>query len=306
MDLVNLRPLLNNNGDQETAAGPVYNPVITAPQNGESRVTLYFIDENTNLVPVSRAVGSTDNLYQSALDELIRGPSRGSALYRTIPDKNIYIEALFDAGIGRLRLDLSPELAQMSGFAQSIAALDSLLFTIGSFSEVKEIYLTVESRELDVFGEGIILEQPLEPRRRQYPVYIPVISGNRFYLITREGASENALSPPLSSLVEHSLRACRSLPFVSADLALNNIEVSPEKVQLDLSGALQNLFPAEGEEQQRLQAALVLDALFMTVFANTDTQRVEITAGGEKWIPPAGYPSLIRFYGQPFFVNPEL
>ncbi len=305
IDLIDLRPLLDNNGEQKTTDESVYNPVRTAPQNGESRVTLYFIDENTNLVPVSRTVGNTDNPYQTALDELIRGPSRGSALYRTIPDKNIYIEALFDPASGKLTLDLSPELAQMSGLARSKAALDSILFTIGAFPEVKEVYLTMDSDILAVFGEGVTLNQPLEPKRRQFPVYIPVNSGNRYYLISREGVLEDISSPALASLLEQSLQACRSLPFVSSDLVLNDIEVSPEKVQIDVSSALQELFPAEKTEQKRLRVTLVLDALFMTVFANTDTQRVQITVNGERWVPPAGYPSLTRFYGQPFFVNPE-
>ncbi|MDY6827217.1 MAG: GerMN domain-containing protein [Bacillota bacterium] len=305
IDLIDLRPLLNNNGGEGTATAPVYNPVRTAPRNGESRVTLYFIDENTNLVPVSRSVGTTDNPYQTALDELIRGPSRGSALYRTIPGKNIDIETLFDPASGRLTLDMAPELAQMSGLAQSTAALDSILYTIGAFPEIKEVYLTMDSQALAVFGEGITLNQPLEPKRRQSPVYIPVTSGNRYYLINGEGASEDGSSPALASLVEQSLQACRSLSFVSSDLILNDLEVSPEKVQIDVNSALQDLFPAGNGEQQRLRVTLVLDALFMTVFANTDTQRVEITVSGERWIPPAGYPSLTRFYGQPFFVNPE-
>ncbi len=305
LDLIDLQPLLagqNGNGLQTDA--PLYSPVITGLQTDQTRVTLYFNDENANLIPVSRLISLTENPLRAALDELIRGPARGSSLYRTIPDKDVSIDVSFDSSGGKLYLDLTPEMVIFNGSLQSETALNSLLFTISDFPRVEEIYLTVNRVPLESFGD-IELQLPLSPLRINRPVYIPVTSGSRYYLVPREGAAEEALQVPLENLLEQVLRSSRSMTFVPSDLRLINVRITAEQVQINLSEAFTSLFPEAATETERLQAALILDAIFLTTFENGRRQRAEILIEGESWIPPEGYPPLNRFYRQPYFINPE-
>lgn len=304
IDLIDIKPLLteNSNGLREM---PIYSPVTTGLRADETKLTLYFSDENSNLVPVTRSVLQTDNALLAALEELIRGPARGSSLYRTIPDKDVSVNVDLDFEAGRLTLDFSPEFIQMNGSAQSMNALESLLRTVSAFAEVDEIYLTSGDLPLETFGSIILPEQPLAPYEWERAIYAPVSSGSRYYLQPREALGDNTQAVDLRSLIDQLLRTCRALPFVPADLDLINLQTSPEQTQINMNRAFLELFPEDPEENERLQASLILDALFLTVFENSPSQRVEILVNGERWSPPAGYPSTSRFLRHPYFVNPE-
>ncbi len=305
IDLIDLRPLFNDENDSSIMEAQLYNPVTTGLRPDETRITLYFTDENANMIPVTRSVSFTENPLHAALEELVRGPARGSSLYRTIPDKDISVETRFHPEDGSLFINLSPELAQLGGAAQGKTAFDSLLMTVSAFSEVKEIYLTVEGELIETFGEEMQLEQPLTPHRWENPVYVPVISGNRYYLMVREGAEEETEDIGLQSLIEKTLLTTRALPFVPSDLELIDIYKTPEQAQINLNNSLRAIFPEDPTEKERMQAALVLDAIFMTVFVNSRSQRVEIMLDGQTWSPPTGYPTTNRFFRQPYFINPE-
>ncbi|HSW36621.1 MAG TPA: GerMN domain-containing protein, partial [Candidatus Limnocylindrales bacterium] len=307
IDLINLESMLGVTGinGNDAPALPIYNPVSTIRRIAESGIRLFFADEAANLVPVTRSVIHTENPIQTAIDELIRGPAWGSALFRTIPTEAVDVEVIFTPENGRLYLDLSPELAQLSGATQSIAALQSLLLTVSSFPEVAEIYLTVSGKPIEVFGDGISLEQPLSPQRWERPLFIPIRSGERYHLLIREAEELIAGDLSLEMFIDTVLRFSRDLHLVPTDLRVIDLHITPEQVQINLGRSFRNLFPEDGGEKERLRAALVLDALFMTVFENHRPQRVEILLENETWLPPAGYPSLNRFFRQPYYINPE-
>ncbi|NLA47181.1 MAG: hypothetical protein GX866_06550, partial [Firmicutes bacterium] len=65
------------------------------------------------------------------------------------------------------------------------------------------------------------------------------------------------------------------------------------------------LFPEGGDVIEQLQAAMILDALFLTAVNNSDSRYVEIYVEGERWSPPEGYPSLSRQIYKPYHINPE-
>ena len=304
VDLVNLKPLLEA-AENDSAISSLYTPVATGLKTAETKLTLYFIDENTNLVPVTRTLGEVEDPLRTAIDELIKGPARGSALYRSIPDKDVSIEVEFSREDEQLILHLSPELAQMSGVNQSRVALDALLHTISNFDEVKSIYLYSDGEPIKALGEGPELDQPLEPVSLDNPVYVPVMSGNRFYLVIREAANGDKQTPNLEELIEQVLRRCRALPFVPVDLNLLEIREFDDRVQIDMNYAFYDLFTKEAEEHERLESALVLDALFLTVFEHSISPRAEILVEGERWTPPKGFPTLSRIFRQPYYLNPE-
>lgn len=306
IDLVDLNPLLSEDSNgSATPEGQLYNPVTTGVRPNETQLTLYFADENNNLIPVTRSVSFTDNPLYAALEELIRGPARGSSLYRTIPNKDVYADVNFYASEGILNVELAPDLVQLNGSAQSAAAYNSLIMTISAFDEVEVIYFSIEEELIESFGEDVNIEHPIYPVRFNQPVYIPVVSGNRYYLKVEEGREPEGEDAELQSLVESTLQACRSLVFVPSDLRLTDINILPEKVQVNLNSSIRALFPETPTERERLQAALVLDAIFMTVFENSNAQRAEILIDGRSWSSPEGYPSSNRFFRQPYYINPE-
>ncbi len=309
IDLMNLEPLLReeNNGSAGREI-KIYNPVTTGVRPDETRLTLYFLDGNNNLIPVTRSVSYTEDPLNAALKELIRGPARDSALYRTLPAQDVSAEAEYNPADGSLVVELSPGLAEMDGANQSATAFESLIMTISKNTAAERIFLTVNGETVDTFGEGVELSQPFAPAGFSSPVYVPVLSEGLYYLLVEEGLEENGEAgerPGLQRLVEKSLHASRSLPFVPTNLALRGLNESSEQVQINLNNTLRAIFPEDPSEKERLQAALVLDALFMTVFENYRTQRVEILIDGEPWSPPEGYHSTNRFYRQPNFINPE-
>ncbi len=303
IDLIDLQPLIKSNSN-ETSEAPIYSPVSTGLKADQTRVTLYFSDENANLVPVSRLISLTENPLRASVEELIRGPARGSSLYRTIPDKDVSIDVDFDNIEGRLYLDLSPDLVSFNGVIQSETALNSLVMTASEFKAVEEIYLTIDREPLSSFG-NLDLVLPLAPHRLKKPVYVPALSGNRFYLVVREGSSDNNSNETLEYLFEQVLRSSRSLQLVPAGMELLNVRVTSEMVQINFSKAFTEVFPAEALENEKLKAALLLDAIFLTAFENSRRQRAEILVEGVAWSPPEGYPSVNRFYRQPYFLNPE-
>ncbi len=305
IDLIDLRPLLreenDNNDIQKTQ---IYDPVTTGIRADETNLTLYFVDDNNKMIPVTRSVSYTEDPLNAALIELIRGPARDSSLYRTIPNKDITIEAEYNSEDGSLFIELSPGLIEMSSASQSKIAFDSLILTISKNADVEQIYLLVNGEQIDTFGEDLALNQPLAPADWTKLIYVPVISGDRYYLMVEEGAAANE-DFDLQYLVSRALHACRSLPFVPTNIDLLELNKNSEQIQVNLNSAIRAIFPENPTEREQLQAALVLDALFMTVFNNSRTERVEILIDGEPWTTPEGYPSASRFYRQPSYINPE-
>jgi len=305
IDLVDLQPLLIAEGSNDQREVQYYNPVTVGQRAGESKITLYFIDGNDNLVPVTRTINQTEDLINAALEELIRGPARDSALFRAIPVKDITAEAELVQENNTLTIDFSPELSEINGARQGKTIYESLIHTVSQFLNGEDIYLTMEGEILESIGPELELNQPLQPVKLENPVYIPIMSDNRYYLKIEEGADADDTETNLNELLEKTLHACRSLPFFPTNIDLRGLNQSSEQVQINLTSPFKSIFPEEPTEKEYSQAMLVLDALFTTAFENSRAQRVEILIDGEPWTTPAGYPSISRFYRQPSFVNPE-
>lgn len=305
IDLVDLQPLLLAEGNNDQQELQYYNPVTIGKRAGESNIILYFVDGNDNLIPVTRTINQTEDLINAALEELIRGPARDSALFRTIPGKDITVEADLDQEKKTLTINFSRELSEINGVRHSRTIYDSLINTVSQFLDDEEIYLTMEGDLIEYIGPELELNQPLYPVKLENPVYIPIMSDSRYYLKIEEGADADLNGTNLSGLLEKTLHACRSLPFFPTNVDLRELDQSSEQVQINLNSPFMSIFPEEPTEKEYSQAMLVLDALFTTVFENSRSQRVEILIDGEPWSTPAGYPSISRFYRQPTFVNPE-
>ncbi len=299
IEVIDLEEQLSQDENRDTSSGPIYSTYST----GANLVTLYFSD-GEHLIPVARPFGQTENRIRAAIEELIRGPARDSFLYRIFL-KDDRIELRFQEETGRLYLDMSPELATMGGSSQSIAALDSLRLTLSGFPEVREIYFTVNGELVDYFGDGLFLEQPLLQYRWKDPVFVPVRSGERYYLVPLEARDLEIEQRDLTGLLQAVLRTSRAFYFVPSDLQLLGIHEEAGVVTMNLNDALLMLFPEGGGEEEHLHAALLLDALFLTALENSSARKIDILVEGENLTPPEGYPESSRTFTGPYFLNPE-
>lgn len=303
IDVVDLERTPAQENEVKAAAAPFYSPVRTELEPDQTAITLFFYSDS-DFVPVTRLIGRTKTPLHAVIEELIRGPSRESSLCRMIP-KEAGIEVLFNSDSGQLYLELSPEVVNVPGTAQTIGVLDSLRYTVSCFSEVREIYLTVDREPIELFGDGLVLEQPLKPHRWRDPLFIPVHIEERYYLVPREARDLQIEQRDLEGMLQAVVKLCRAFYFVPGDLELKEVVENGNKVTINLNCSLRMLFPESGGIEEQLQAAMILDALYLTAVENSDCYRVEILVDGESWSPPNGYPLLSRTFYQPYYINPE-
>ncbi len=303
IDVIDLDAELFRDNAQSQAPAPLYSPAVTDLEKGRLAVTLFF-NSDDYYIPVSRLISQTDNPLRTAIEELIRGPSRESGLNRTIP-KDAAVEVTFKKESGQLFLALSPEMAGMTGAYQPLSVINSLSYTIGSFAEVKEIYITAGKEPLETFGNGVVLEQPIQPHHWKDPLFIPVRISERYYIIPREASELEIEQRDLDGLLMAVVKQCRSFYFVPGDLNLIEVSEADNVLRVDLNSSFRMLFPEDGGVEEQLHAAMVLDALFLTAAGNSDSLHMEIYVEGEKWSPPQDYPSLDRSIYRPYHINPE-
>lgn len=306
IDVVDLEATPAPGSDQNAAVASSafhYSPVLAALKQDQNAITLFFYADPC-YIPVTRLISRTRSPLRAIIEELIRGPSRESSLNRIIP-KEAGVEVFFDSDSGRLHLELSPELASFFSKDLTTAVLDSLCYTLGTFSEVREIYLTADGEPLEMYGAGVALEQPLAPRHWRDPLYVPIHIEDHYYLVPREAREMQVEQRDLEGLLQAVIKQCRSFYFVPGDLELRSVSGGEDRVTIDLNGSWRLLFPENGGVEDRLHATMILDALCLTAVENSNCYRVEILVDGVDWTPPSGYPSLSRTFNQPYYVNPE-
>jgi spore germination protein GerM/outer membrane protein assembly factor BamB len=290
-------------GDAEQQ-GELYRPAVFQRTAGEYYLTLYFYDEHAlHLIPVSRKVKNTPELLQTAVNELVKGPSRFSGLSRTLP-KDAGIKVCLEQGIATV--DLPGVLNRLGGSTQVLGIIDSLLLTISQFSAVEGIQFFIDGEKASVFGaEGLSIEHVYARRSSagKTMLYLPYRSGERYYLLPREmvslGSKSSRQGDLLKILLEENKRFLPEVP------ELKNFTAEGEQIILDWGPSLKELFPWKGTPEDKARAALFLDSLLLTLGSNFHCKSVVHLVEGQRWVPPSGYPSLYQEFKYPFYLNPE-
>ena len=303
IDVVDLEETPAHENETSATAAPFYSPVTMGLKADQAAITLFFCNQS-KFIPLTRLISRTKSPLEATVEELIRGPSRESSLSRVIP-KETDIEVHFDSSSGVLDLDFSPEAVDPDDVIQTSCALDSLRYTLGCFSEVRKIYLTADQNPVALFDRGRELKQPLKPRRWETPLFIPLHVEGRYYLVPMEAEELKVKRRDLCSLLQAVAAQCRAFYFVPGDLAVTRAVEKDETISIYLNRSFQMLFPEDGGEVEQLQAAMILDALFLTALENSKSCRFEVRVEGGEWSPPQGYPSLNRSFYQAYYINPE-
>lgn len=284
-----------------------YRPVDFGRDEGESRLSLFFYDESAQfLIPVTRRIKRTQMLLGASIEELIRGPVQGSYLQRTIPKEAQVSASLND---GNVLIDLNPTLDGMSGTTFLTGILDSLLLTVSQFPTIEQIHFTVGGESKETFGsEGLLINEGFIPRRfgrqvSEHLLFIPYRSGERFYLlpISKETLplKDKAL---IEVLVQHVLH--EGVLFFPPDTRLEGVRIAGGTVYLDFNtsfGKLTNKNNAEAAAK----AALLRDALALSIVENLPFSTVQFTVGGKPLDPPPEFLPWEMTISRPYYINLE-
>ena len=295
------------NGDN----GAMYHSVAFDEEENEQFVTLYFYDERgMQLLPVNRRVNEPENLIQSAVEELVKGPRRLSGLSRTIP-KDTSLEVAVEDNL--VYLDLPLELNRLAGSAQASGMIDSLLLTVSDFPEVDGVSFLLDGEPAEVFGkEELPLERVFSPRHLaegEPKIYLPYFSGARYYILPREAESVSGLTGRNDSaedMVEVILEESRRFSALVPEL--RGVRITGNEIVLDWESGFEELFPGEEEgisPEQKALLELLVDAILLTLAENFAPDELVFEVEGRRWSPPDVELELQTKLQRPFYINPE-
>ncbi len=288
-----------NHFEGEEQAKTIYRPLTFGKPERESYLKLFFFDEDANnLIPINRLVKAAPHLFQTAVDELVKGPRRSSGLSRTI-SKDVHIEAIVQEDI--VYVDLPAELDKLGGTTQVAGLIDSLVLTLSQFSSVQGIQFLLEGEKVSVFtGEGFMIDKVFSPLRlgEKPALYLPCRSGDRYYLLPREAGKSMEPVDLANEVLRH------SYPFLSVKPELKEMRIEGKEIVLDWEASFTEIFPPEGSSEEKALAQLFTDALLLTLTENLLPDRLVFLVEGELWAPPEDY-TLSMELQRPFFINPE-
>lgn len=130
------------------------NPESGAPEDSKNAVTLYFLNDTPSvIVPVTRAVYGNADL-QTAVLELVKGPSGASPLEGALPSDCGLIGVELKNGVAKINFTESfIRVAEQSDGGRM--AMKALVLTCKSFDNVKDVQILVEGQPYDP-GEGTL------------------------------------------------------------------------------------------------------------------------------------------------------
>ena len=126
-----------------------------------SLVTLYFYTpDGEHFVVVRRSVPQTDSLPQTAMEELLKGPAKGSGLYPVFWKGTKVRGVKVKDGIAYV--DFSKELTAYGGgsFVEQ-GIIGSTILTLTSFPQIERVQFLKEGKKFKYFPEGTEADKPL-------------------------------------------------------------------------------------------------------------------------------------------------
>ncbi|MBT9142368.1 MAG: hypothetical protein DDT29_00762 [Dehalococcoidia bacterium] len=281
-----------------------YTPVSFEIPAGESMFTLFFYDNKTeNMIPVTRRIKRPQSVLRASIEELVKGPLQGSYLNRTIP-KNAEIQASQSNGI--VQLNLPDSLDELSGSTFLSGILDSLLLTVSQFPTVRQIEFTVNGERRATFGqEGLNIGESFTPTRFGHRpgerlIFLPSRSESRYYL---RPESVSGITSQDEALIENLVRYILTQSSQLYSLNLAAVRIENEIVYLDFTDSFHNLLADNMAAAAR--AALLRDALALTILENAPYANIHITVNGTPPVQPEHFLPWEIKVSRPYFLNLE-
>lgn len=147
--------------------GPTNTP-NPAPENLE--VAIYFSDWQAQyVIPEFRIIDSDENLAQSIVKELLKGPEQPH-LYRTFPEGTEInsVEVIDGTAYVNFKGDI-----HVPGSASEIAAINSLVLSLTDLPGINNVQILIDGVSDVSLGGHILLNEPIErPGICTYPVFV--------------------------------------------------------------------------------------------------------------------------------------
>lgn len=135
----------NNNPDNNAT------PVITAPQQGETSVKLYFADKSgKQLIEASRTIPKTLSLGKETVTQWLLGPSGGNTDAFAAVNPQTGLRSI-NIKNGIATVDLSKEFLEPFSNVSAEAALYGLVNTVAQFPTVQIVEIRIEGKGINVF-----------------------------------------------------------------------------------------------------------------------------------------------------------
>lgn len=133
-------------------------PVITAPEQGEKTVKLYFADKSgKKLVEVTRTIPKTLSLARETASQWLLGPAGGASdSYPSVNPQTVLRDINIKSGIATV--DLSKEFLEPYSNVSAETTLYGLVNTVSQFSTVQIVKIRVEGKDIKTY-RGINLNE---------------------------------------------------------------------------------------------------------------------------------------------------
>ncbi|MFW6270856.1 MAG: GerMN domain-containing protein [Bacillota bacterium] len=133
---------------------------ISAPEDTEKEIVLYFSDSGANNLVAEKRKVSTKNLYKNTLEELIKGP-RKEGLNRTIPEGVEVLNIKLLDGILRINFNESLQKNHWGGSTGETMTVYSIVNTMTQFVEIDYVEFIIEDKKIETLVGHMDLSRPL-------------------------------------------------------------------------------------------------------------------------------------------------
>ncbi len=134
-------------------------------KNVKKTITIYFGEKNAeyvmaepHIISIKESASPTE-LYTAVVNEIIKGPSASSKLYKTVPPEARIINLKVDGDV--VTVDFSAEMLtkHWRGSAGEAMTIASLVDSLTEYKEVKRVLLLIEGQPMNI--DSMVVDEPL-------------------------------------------------------------------------------------------------------------------------------------------------
>jgi hypothetical protein len=153
--------------ESETPAAPAPGPAggsepgatTTTPPAATIELTVYFLDDDVTVVPVTRTVPSTQAVARAAMNQLLAGPGPSDTGGSAIPAGTELLDITVAGGVATV--NLSSDFGTGGGSASMGGRVAQIVYTLTEFDTVDAVMFLMEGEPVEALGgEGIPLAEP--------------------------------------------------------------------------------------------------------------------------------------------------
>lgn len=276
-------------------------------RDGEMYITLYFPNDNHEyLVPISRKIPKTGEIYRKIINNLLLGanPSLGLNSGSPIPHvPRIWVSS----GMATIYLPNNIGIYDQSSTV-SQSALNSFVNTLTSLNGIDRVKFLKGGREVERFFHNTYIKEPFQ--RNSFPrVYLGLQTNTERLLLAPIEISENNIE--MEQLVKNIFNSLQTgivnnyhheslLALIPRSVELLNYEHSNNLLTLNLSKDFINIYNKEDGIKK-----MMLDSILYSFTSIPEVDKISIKVNGNP-VDSFGGVDLSKAIAAPKFINVEI